>query len=123
MHTPIGLTLHVSQDPYKRSGGNAIVRDNMFGTAEEETMPLDTRQLAQDIADNVRAVAAAHPAAGGAAAAPVSADFCTIWPQAKPVLELVAGIVVFIPGAGTTAGAVLQSLIKVGDQVSADVCR
>ncbi len=86
-------------------------------------MPLDTKQLAQDIAENVRAVAAAHSAGGGATAAPVSGDFCSIWPQAKPVLELVAGVVIFIPGAGTTAGAVLQSLIKVGDQVSADVCK
>jgi hypothetical protein len=85
-------------------------------------MPLDTKQLAKEIADNVRAATMAHPAGGGAMAAPVSADFCSIWPQAKPVLELVAGIVIFIPGAGTTAGAVLQSLIKVGDQVSSEVC-
>ena len=92
-------------------------------------MPLDSKQLAQDIANNVRAVTAARSTGGGAAtapvggaAAPVSGDFCSIWPQAKPVLELVAGFVIFIPGAGTTAGAVLQSLIKVGDQVSADVC-
>jgi uncharacterized membrane protein YjjB (DUF3815 family) len=90
-------------------------------------MPLDAQQLANDIAGNVRAVTTAQlqaqAAGAGAAAAPVSGDFCSIWPKAKPVLELVAGIVIFIPGAGTTAGGVLQGLIKVGDQISTEVCR
>jgi hypothetical protein len=99
-----------------------LVHDNIFETREAKTMPLDSKQLAKDIAANVRAVTAAHSADDAATAAPVG-DFCSIWPKAKPVLELVAGVVIFIPGAGTTAGAVLQSLIKVGDQVSADVCK
>ena len=102
----------------------------MFEIQEEKTMPLDSKQLAMDIAANVRTLAAAQAAGGGtmtasvsAAAAPASGDFCSIWPKAKPVLELVAGVVTFIPGAGTTAGGVLQGLIKVGDQISADVCK
>ena len=87
-------------------------------------MALDAHKLAREIADNVRTVAAAAPQSAAAAAAPpVGSDFCAIWPKAKPVLELVAGVVVFIPGAGTTAGAVLQGLIKVGDQISAEVCK
>lgn len=97
---------------------------------KEEKMPLDSKQLAQDIAANVRAVAAAQTAGVGtmtvtasATAAAGSGDFCSIWPKAKPVLELVAGVVIFIPGAGTTAGAVLQGLLKVGDQISAEVCK
>jgi hypothetical protein len=107
--------------------------DSLFGTREGK-MALDSKRLAMDIAENVRAAAAAHPApssgfapgargetAGASAAA--SGDFCSIWPKAKPVLELVAGVVNFIPGAGTTAGGVLQGLIKVGDQISAEVCK
>jgi uncharacterized membrane protein YjjB (DUF3815 family) len=95
---------------------------------KEEKMPLDSKQLAQDIAANVRAVTAAQNSSNvavtaSAAAAPGTGDFCSIWPKAKPVLELVAGVVIFIPGAGTTAGAVLQGLLKVGDQISADVCK
>lgn len=92
-------------------------------------MPLDATQLAQEITEHVRAAAAqsaggpAAQAAGGATAEAVGGDFCSIWPQAKPVLGFVAGIVAFIPGLGTTAGAVLQGLIKVGDQISAEVCR
>jgi hypothetical protein len=87
-------------------------------------MALDAKQLANEIAANVRTVTAAAPkTAGAAAASPGAGDFCTIWPKAKPVLELVAGVVIFIPGAGTTAGAVLQGLLKVGDQISAEVCK
>jgi hypothetical protein len=87
-------------------------------------MALDAKQLANEIAANVRTVTAAAPHAAGAAAAPPGVgDFCTIWPKAKPVLELVAGVVIFIPGAGTTAGAVLQGLLKVGDQISAEACK
>ncbi|WP_152535866.1 hypothetical protein [Bradyrhizobium sp. Ai1a-2] len=84
-------------------------------------MSLDAKQLAQEITQTVRAAAAAHPA-GGAAAEAVGGDFCSIWPKAKPVLELLAGIVAFIPGLGATAGAVLQGLIKVGDKIAEQAC-
>ena len=84
-------------------------------------MALDAQKLARDIADKVRTVTAAAPQTAAAAAAPpIGSDFCTIWPKAKPVLELVAGVVIFFPGAGTTAGAALQGLI---DQISAEVCK
>ncbi|MBO4225109.1 hypothetical protein [Bradyrhizobium neotropicale] len=93
-------------------------------------MPLDAKQLAKEITEHVHAAAsaqatggAAAQTAGGAAADAIGGDFCSIWPQAKPVLGFVAGIVAFIPGLGTTAGAVLQGLIKVGDQISAEVCK
>jgi len=87
-------------------------------------MALDETRIASDIVANVQRVAAAAPQGTAAAAAPnLSGDFCSIWPQAKPVLEFLAGVAIFVPGAGTTAGAVLQGLIKVGDQVSSQVCK
>ncbi|WP_296581316.1 hypothetical protein [Xanthobacter sp.] len=53
----------------------------------------------------------------------VGNDFCTIWPKAKPLLEVAATVLVFIPGAGTIAGPVLNGLIKIGDQIFAETCR
>jgi hypothetical protein len=63
----------------------------------------------------------------GSASAPLggagpSANFCTIWPEAKPILQVLAGIVVFIPGVGAAAGPVLMSLIAVGDSVFQQTC-
>ena len=49
-------------------------------------------------------------------------DFCSIWPKAKPILELLAGIAILIPGVGATAGAVLKGLIKIGDQLFDQLC-
>ena len=100
-----------------------VSRPRNYAPSGDNAMALDAKQLANEIAANVHAVTAAASKTAGAAAAPGVGDFCTIWPKAKPVLELVAGIVIFIPGAGTTAGAVLQGLLKVGDQISAEVCK
>jgi len=87
-------------------------------------MQLDAQALSKDIVSEVAAVKKASPNAVPAAlAAAKPSDFCGIWPKAKPVLEFLAGIVVFIPGAGATAGAVLTGLIKVGDQVAAQICK
>lgn len=63
----------------------------------------------------------------GLASAPLggagpSANFCTIWPEAKPILQLLAGIVIFIPGVGAAAGPVLTALIAVGDSVFQQTC-
>jgi hypothetical protein len=63
-------------------------------------------------------VSASAPLGG---AAP-SANFCTIWPEAKPILQVVAGIAIFIPGVGAAAGPVLTSLIAVGDSVFQQTC-
>jgi hypothetical protein len=81
-------------------------------------MAIDEKAAANTI---VAAVHATRPHAGAAAAMP--ADFCTIWPQAKPILELLSGIASIIPGLGTVAGGVLKGLITVGDQISAQVCK
>lgn len=50
-------------------------------------------------------------------------DFCTLWPQAKPILDLLSGIVVLIPGLGTVAAGVLRGLIAVGDKIATEVCK
>ncbi len=79
-------------------------------------MSLEARELAELITSNVSSME-------GEAAQSPQEDFCSIWPKAKPVLEFVSGVVIFIPGAGVTAGAVLQGLLKVGDQVASQICR
>jgi len=55
--------------------------------------------------------------------AQIGSQFCALWPKARPGLSLLAGIAIFIPGAGAAAGGALQGLIKVGDAVSAEVCK
>jgi hypothetical protein len=49
-------------------------------------------------------------------------NFCSVWPEAKPILQILSGIVVFIPGVGAAAGPVLTSLIAVGDSVFQRTC-
>ncbi len=83
-------------------------------------MALDEQQLADTI---FREVMPSHaPIAHGAVAPTIPASFCTVWSQARPVLSMLSGIIMFIPGTGATAGAVLQGLLKVGDQIAAQVC-
>lgn len=61
-----------------------------------------------------------------AAAAPAPAshhDFCSIWPAAVPVLTLISGVVAAIPGAGTTASAIITGLIAAGNEVNKQICK
>lgn len=51
-----------------------------------------------------------------------NADFCGLWPGAKPLLQGLAGVVVFLPGFGHAAGAALTALIAVGDTVYKQTC-
>ena len=86
-------------------------------------MQFNAEGLANEIVGEVAAAQRSGPAAASidmAAAKP--SDFCTLWPKAKPILEFLAGVVIFIPGAGATAGAVLKGLIKVGDEIFAQIC-
>jgi hypothetical protein len=85
---------------------------------------MDAHKLAHEIADDVKKTTSA-PQQQGAGFNPQVAigDFCAIWPQAKPVLQMAGGIIQWIPGAGTMAGTVLLGLIKIGDQVAAEVCK
>jgi hypothetical protein len=50
-------------------------------------------------------------------------DFCKLWPQAKPILELLVGIAIIIPGLGSVAGGILKGLIVVGDKLAQEVCK
>jgi hypothetical protein len=70
------------------------------------------------------AIANPQAAVAAAAAPPVPGpqDFCKVWPQAKPVLQAVSGIIAFIPGFGQAAGAALAALLTVGDQVYNGTC-
>jgi hypothetical protein len=72
--------------------------------------------------ETVQAAAAAPAAAAAAAAAPQ--DFCTLWPKAKPILQLLVGIIAFlpIPGGGAAGGGILNGLIMLGDKIHKDQC-
>ncbi|TSE13542.1 hypothetical protein C1D09_003445 [Mesorhizobium intechi] len=63
-----------------------------------------------------------NQAPGSIGSAGAGGDFCSIWPKAKPILELLSGIAILIPGVGATAGAVLKGLIVVGDKIAEEIC-
>lgn len=83
-------------------------------------MALEARKLAAEIMSEVHA---ANLPGGEASKAPSPSDFCDLWPKAKPILGFIAGIAALIPGLGQQAGAILNGLIKVGDQIAASVCK
>ncbi|MFG1215079.1 hypothetical protein V5F72_22565 [Xanthobacter flavus] len=83
-------------------------------------MTFSAQAGAKIITEQVAAAAAAEQAGLQKG---VGNDFCNIWPKAKPLLEVAATVLVFIPGAGTIAGPVLNGLIKIGDQIFAETCR
>lgn len=79
---------------------------------------MDTTEAANIIMRELRAV----PQAAGAAPAD-AASFCDLWPKAKPILEVVAGLVILFPALGATAGAILKGLIGVGDKIAEETCK
>jgi hypothetical protein len=79
--------------------------------------------LTKSAADELKAIIDANmipPLPGNAQAAPQS--FCTVWPVAKPILQLIAGIAPLIPGVGVGAGAALTALIAAGQAVHDQTC-
>ena len=56
------------------------------------------------------------------AAMPSGISFCTVWPEAAPVLKLLVNFVPFIPTVGAPAAAALSALIHVGQQVYDSTC-
>lgn len=76
----------------------------------------------QALAAAPRAPAAAPMVAPMAAAGAPGGNFCSLWPTAKPLLELAAKVLPLIPGVGAIAGPILEGLIKIGDQLHADSC-
>ena len=91
-------------------------------------MSSDSKTAAQLVMKGYNEVAAsaavtAAPAAAAAVMAPQ--NFCNLWPKAKPVLQLVVGIIGFlpIPGGGIVAGGILNGLITLGDQIYEQTCK
>jgi hypothetical protein len=85
-------------------------------------MPPPSTSTLQDLRQQFdNALKAPAPAAAPQVA--VAADFCSVWPTAKPVLQAVAGVIGFIPGVGAGAGPILNALITVGDQVYGATCK
>jgi hypothetical protein len=79
--------------------------------------------LSQTSADEIKSIIDANmapPLPAGAQAAPQ--NFCTVWPVAKPILQLLAGIAPLIPGVGAPAGAALTALIAAGQAVYDKTC-
>lgn len=90
-------------------------------------MAIEATAAAREIMASVRAVQATQPASAAAAAAVIPTvntnDFCTVWPQARPILQMFVSIVAFIPGLGSVAAGVLQGLLRIGDMLSAELCQ
>ena len=83
-------------------------------------MAFSAKTAAETISSEVSGNPSAMAAVRAESIAP--GDFCALWTKAKPILEVVAGLVVLIPGLGAVAAGVLRGLIKVGDQIAAEVC-
>jgi hypothetical protein len=90
----------------------------------EETMvassfsPSTIKEL-RGVIDNSLVVQTA-PTSAPVGGAPL--DFCTVWPEAKPVVQALSGIVALIPGFGSAAAAALTALLAVGDTVFKQTC-
>jgi hypothetical protein len=86
-------------------------------------MAIDSNSAAQIILKGYNELSASAAAAPGpsALAAP---DFCTLWPKAKPILQVLVGIIAIlpIPGGGVVGGGILNGLIALGDQIFKDKC-
>ena len=83
--------------------------------------------LSANSATELRAIVDANLATPAAASPPGAAgaatDFCTVWPNAKPVLQTLAGIAVGrIPGQGTAAAAALTALLAAGQAIFDQTC-
>ncbi len=74
-------------------------------------------------AHEVRKVIDSHLSASPhAMAMPGAVSFCSVWPEAAPVLKLLVNFVPFIPTVGAPAAAALSALIHVGQQVYDSTC-
>jgi hypothetical protein len=49
-------------------------------------------------------------------------DFCTVWPEAVPLLTLLSQFVGFIPGAGMIGATVLSGLLTAGSTAHGQLC-
>jgi hypothetical protein len=82
-------------------------------------------EMLQQLRQQVDAALATPPVAAQATA--TAADFCSIWPGAKQVLQFLVGIIALlplpVPGGGAGAAAALNALISVGDQIYRGTCQ
>jgi hypothetical protein len=88
-------------------------------------MAIDSNSAAQLIIKGYSDFNASVTAARTApAAAPAAPDFCALWPKAKPILQVLVGIIAIlpIPGGGAIGGGILNGLITLGDQIFKDKC-
>lgn len=79
-------------------------------------MAIEAQSLADLITESVRE----QPRQAVTAEAALGDNFCSIWPKAKPALEMVLTLLGFI---SPQISAVLKGLIKVGDEIYAQTCR
>jgi hypothetical protein len=88
-------------------------------------MPAPVQALSNDALQQLRAQVDLALSAPPAAAPKIAAapDFCSLWPEAKPILQAVGGIIAFIPGIGAGAGPIMNALISVGDQIYNTTCK
>jgi hypothetical protein len=80
--------------------------------------------LSDSTARELQSIIAANTAVtlpSGAQGAPL--DFCQIWPTAKPLLQMIAGVAPFIPGVGTAAAGTITALTAVGEAFFDKECR
>jgi hypothetical protein len=92
-------------------------------------MAIDSNSAAQLILKGYSELSASTPGSGPAAAtaagpAAAAPDFCALWPKAKPILQVLVGIIAIvpIPGGGIVGGGILNGLITLGDQIFKDKC-
>jgi hypothetical protein len=87
-------------------------------------MAIDSNAAAQLVLKGYNDFNAGAAAAGPAAAAAAAPDFCALWPKAKPILQVLVGIIAIlpIPGGGAIGGGILNGLITLGDQIFKDKC-
>jgi hypothetical protein len=86
-------------------------------------MAIDSNSAAQLVLQGYNDFNAGEAAAQSAAAA-AAPDFCILWPKAKPILQVLVGIIAIlpIPGGGAIGGGILNGLVTLGDQIFRDKC-
>ena len=88
-----------------------------------QTSALSVQQLSE-LESGLKSLVKPGGATPAAAFAPsgIKEEFCTIWPKAVPIIRLVAKYVVYIPGVGSAAGAILTGVADAGDELAKVVC-
>ena len=50
-------------------------------------------------------------------------DFCKIWPKAEPIIRLLPDYLVYIPGVGSSAAAIVKCLDEAGTALAKEYCK